>query len=48
VNDPEVAKRLAATGLDAYGSTPGEMAATVKGDVERFGKLVKSIGIEPE
>jgi tripartite-type tricarboxylate transporter receptor subunit TctC len=48
VNDPELAKRLAGTGLDAYGSTPDEMAATVKGDVARFGKLVKSIGIEPE
>ena len=48
VHASDVAQRLATAGLDPVGSTPEEFTAEVKRDVERFGKLVKSLGIEPE
>jgi tripartite-type tricarboxylate transporter receptor subunit TctC len=48
VNAPDVSKRLAATGLDAYGSSPDEMAHIVKTDVARFARLVQTVGIQPE
>ncbi len=44
----EVADKLASVGLDAWGSTPEEMTSTVTGDVARFARLVKAIGIQPE
>ena len=48
VHAADVAPKLAASGLDPYGSTPEEMAGTVREDVARFGRLVHSIGIQPE
>jgi len=48
VHAPDVAPKLAANGLDAYGSTPEEMAKTVKEDVARFAALVHKVGIQPE
>jgi tripartite-type tricarboxylate transporter receptor subunit TctC len=48
VTAPDVAPKLASAGLDAYGSTPEEMARTVKDDVARFAKIVQKIGIQPE
>jgi tripartite-type tricarboxylate transporter receptor subunit TctC len=48
VHAPDVTSKLSASGLDAYGSTPEEMANTVKEDVARFAKLVRAIGIQPE
>lgn len=48
VHAPDVAPKLAANGLDAYGSTPAEMAQTVKEDVARFAALVHKVGIQPE
>ncbi len=44
----DVADKLASVGLDAWGSTPEEMTSTVTGDVARFARLVKAIGIQPE
>jgi tripartite-type tricarboxylate transporter receptor subunit TctC len=46
--DPSVAERLAGAGLVPHGSTPEQMAASVKEDLPRFGALVKTIGIQPE
>jgi tripartite-type tricarboxylate transporter receptor subunit TctC len=48
VHMPDVAERLARAGLDPVGSSPEEFAAEVKRDVDRFGKLVTSLGIQPE
>jgi len=48
VHMPDVAERLAKAGLDPVGGTPEEFAAEVKRDVDRFGKLVQSLGIQPE
>jgi tripartite-type tricarboxylate transporter receptor subunit TctC len=41
-------EKLGQLGLDASGSTPEEMFATVKSDMARFSKLVNAIGIQPE
>ncbi len=48
VHMPDVAERLAKAGLDPVGGTPEEFAAEVKRDIDRFGALVKSLGIQPE
>ena len=48
IADPAVAERLADAGLVPTGSTPEQMAASLKEDVPRFAGLVKSIGIKPE
>jgi tripartite-type tricarboxylate transporter receptor subunit TctC len=45
---PDVVERLAGAGLDAHGGSPEEMAQTVRSDVQRFGGLIKVIGIKPE
>lgn len=44
----DVIDKLAGAGLDATGSSPEEMAETVRGDIARFGAQVKALGIEPE
>jgi len=48
VHMPDVAERLGKAGLDPVGGTPEEFAAEVKRDVDRFGALVKTLGIQPE
>ena len=48
VHMPDIAERLAKAGLDPVGSTPEAFAAEVKRDVQRFGTLVTSLGIQPE
>ncbi len=40
--------RMAAQGYDAESSTPQQLAARVKSEFERFGKLIKSIGLRDE
>jgi tripartite-type tricarboxylate transporter receptor subunit TctC len=46
--DPDVAAKLTAAGLVPTGTTPEAMASTITADIERFGALVKLIGIKPE
>jgi tripartite-type tricarboxylate transporter receptor subunit TctC len=41
---PDVAKKLTDLGLDLSGMTPAELAAVVKADVPRLGKVVKDSG----
>lgn len=48
VHLPDVAQRLETAGLDPTGSTPEEFAAEVKRDIERFGGLVKTLGLHAE
>ncbi len=48
VHAPDVAERLGKAGLDPVGSSPEEFAAEVQRDVQRFGTLVTSLGIQPE
>ena len=48
VADQHVTERLGGAGLLPVGSSPEQMAASVKSDLPRFQTLVKSIGIKPE
>lgn len=45
---PEVAERLARGGLIAQPSTPEAFAESVRLDIERFGKLVRELGIQAQ
>lgn len=42
---PDVKERLAATGLSPLGSTPEEFGAFVRSEVEKWGKVVKAVGM---
>ena len=41
---PDVAKRFSELGLDVSGMPPAELAALIKADVPRLGKVVKDSG----
>jgi tripartite-type tricarboxylate transporter receptor subunit TctC len=45
---PDVQKRLSELGLDLSGMSPQELAALVKADVPRLGKIVKESGAKAE
>lgn len=45
---PDVADRLARGGLVAQPSTPEAFAESIKQDIERFGKLVRELGIQAQ
>jgi len=46
---PEVRERLAASGSgEPYVTTPAEFAARIQGDHEKYGKLIRSIGVKVE
>ena len=40
---PDIRKRMLDLGLTVVGNTPGEFAAFIRGDVEKWGKLVASL-----
>ncbi len=44
--DPEIAKKLRASGYSIIASTPEEMAKRYKADYELFGKIIKAAGIK--
>ncbi|WP_459618418.1 Bug family tripartite tricarboxylate transporter substrate binding protein [Bordetella sp. 2513F-2] len=48
VADPEVRKRLAALGFDAFSGTPESFARFVGEQRELWGKLIKDAGIQPQ
>jgi tripartite-type tricarboxylate transporter receptor subunit TctC len=43
---PEAAKRFAAMGAEIVGSTPAELAAHLKGEMERWAKLAREVKFE--
>ena len=45
VADPPTRKKLEEMGVVASGSTPADLAAQVKADVERWGPLIREAGI---
>jgi tripartite-type tricarboxylate transporter receptor subunit TctC len=45
---PDVAERLNALGFDAGGTTPRETTAFIAGEIAKWGKLIKEIGIRGE
>jgi tripartite-type tricarboxylate transporter receptor subunit TctC len=44
----EVKERFLATGVETVGSTPQELAATMRSEIARIGKLIRDIGIRGE
>ena len=45
---PDVVERLARGALAPVGSTPGEFAALIKADLERWGGVAAAIGLQPQ
>ena len=48
IANPEVKKRLADVGFDAFSSTPEELDAFIKSELVKWAKLIKDAGIEPQ
>ena len=48
MNLPETRERLAGQGLEIFPSNPQTLAALMKSEYARFGKIVKDAGIQPE
>jgi tripartite-type tricarboxylate transporter receptor subunit TctC len=48
LKDPEVSARLNGIGQTPAPSTPEEFAAQIRGDYERWGKVVKASGAKAE
>lgn len=45
---PAVREQLASAGLEAKSGTPEEMGALLKSEFQRWGKVAKAVGIQPE
>ena len=45
---PDVKQTLASMGIDAYTSTPEELGDYVKSEIQKWARLVKDAGIQPE
>ena len=43
LREKETVERLTGAGLDLVGSTPEEYAARIKADLEKFGKIARSL-----
>ena len=48
LNAVDVKEKLFNTGVEAVGSSPDELAATIKSDMARMGKVIKDAGIREE
>ncbi len=48
VNRPELKQRFAAAGVETIGSSPEILAAQVKSEMTRLGKLIRDIGLRDE
>jgi tripartite-type tricarboxylate transporter receptor subunit TctC len=48
LREKETADRLVGAGLDLVRSTPGEYAARLKSDIEKYGKLAKALAAKAE
>ena len=48
LKQPDVIKQLATQGLEATPSTPEEMAASFKSDIDMYAKLLKDSGVNPQ
>jgi tripartite-type tricarboxylate transporter receptor subunit TctC len=46
VNVPEVRERLAALGVEPYSRTSGEMAIYLRSEIDKYGKIVRAIGLK--
>jgi tripartite-type tricarboxylate transporter receptor subunit TctC len=48
MQDPAVAERVAAVGLDPVTGTPAELEALVRRDIERYRRIITLTGAKPE
>jgi len=48
LHQPDVKDKLAADGANAVGNTPEQFGGHIKSEVEKYGKLVKRIGLKAE
>ncbi len=48
LNSPEGKQAFASRSLEPVGSTPGQFAATIQKDIERFAALAKQFNIQPQ
>jgi len=48
LNKPEVKERFVRAGSEVVASSPGELAAAIKADMARMGKVIKAAGIRAE
>ncbi len=48
MNRPEIKERLFNSGVEAVGSTPEQLAATVRTEMATIGKMIKDAGIRDE
>ena len=46
LRSPEVVRQLAAQGVDPVANTPEEFATIIKNDIEKWAKVIKTIGIQ--
>jgi tripartite-type tricarboxylate transporter receptor subunit TctC len=46
LGDPKVRERYAQNGLEPVGNTPDQFAAVVRGDYEKYGRLVRELKIQ--
>jgi len=45
---PDVKEKLNAIGLTVVAETPESFARTLKSDYEKYGKLIRTIGFQPQ
>ena len=45
---PDVKEKLAAIGLTVVAETPESFAQVLRSDYEKYGKLIKAIGLQPQ
>jgi tripartite-type tricarboxylate transporter receptor subunit TctC len=45
---PDVVERLAALGVEPVGDTPEQLGATLKADIERFGRVARAANMKPD
>jgi tripartite-type tricarboxylate transporter receptor subunit TctC len=48
IDNPEVKARIASIGFEAFSSTPAQLDAFVKAQLDKWGKMIKDAGIQPE
>jgi len=48
IKTPDAQEKFLALGLDTVGSSPEEFAAVIKGEIDKWGKLIKDAGIKAD
>jgi tripartite-type tricarboxylate transporter receptor subunit TctC len=48
IHSPEIRERLQGLGAEPVGSTPAELAAAIKADYDRYGTVIKRLGIKAD